>query len=130
MTNPIDKLNSEDLPYLERVDELDHLRIVRLKGAMDQNVVPLLSERIAKNREREGIVIDKNVLIDYKLVTHVDTAAIAFHLVRLKEYEAAGRSIGFINVSDQLKNLLDMFKQTNTFKIYSSEEEAVAECNI
>ena len=119
----------EQPPYLESLDELEKVRIARLKGNIDQEMVPIIEQRIEDNRKKEGMIIDKNIIIDYARVDKVDTAAIAFHLVRLKETEAAGKRVGFINVSEQLKAMLDMFKQGATFRIYASEEEAISELN-
>lgn len=123
------KKQKEKPPYLDRMDEYEKVTVARLVGKIDQSMVPIIEARIQENRKREGIKIDKNILIDYAKVTYVDTAAIAFNLVRLKEVEAHGKKVGFINPSDELKTLLDMFKQTDAFKIYDSEEEALEELN-
>lgn len=114
--------------YLERIDQMEKVQIVRLKGDIDQNMVPVIEARIRENRKREGVVIDKNIIIDYAHVGRTDSAAIAFHMVRLKEIEAAGHKVGFININQQVKTYLDMFKQSQTFKIYGSEE-AIKELN-
>ena len=124
------KRQREKPPYLDRIDELEYVRIARMKGNIDQGMVPVIEQRIQDNRKRQGGVnIDKNILIDYAKVGNVDTAAIAFNMVRLKEIQAHGRKIGFINVSDQLKTLLDMFKQSDCFQIYPSEEAAIQALN-
>lgn len=127
--NPFKKKTTQQPPYLDRIDELDHVRIARLKGNIDQTMVPVIEARIQENRKQEGVKIDKNIIIDYAQVNKIDTAAIAFNLVRLKEIEAAGHKIGFINASDQLKVLLDMFKQSDAFQLYNTEEEAIDALN-
>ncbi|MBZ0165767.1 MAG: STAS domain-containing protein [Candidatus Omnitrophica bacterium] len=114
--------------YLDRIDELKKVDVIRLKGVMDRSVIPLIEERIQLNR-KAGSTIDKNVLIDYALVEDVDTATVAFHLVRLKEYEAKGFKIGFLNPSRKLRHLLDMFKQDEAFQIYATEADALRELN-
>ena len=113
---------------MESIEELEHLSIVRLKGNIDAEIIPFIEQRIQYNRKR-GSKIDKNVLIDYSQVDEVDTATIAFHLVRLKEYEERGYRIGFIHISNKLRVLLEMFNQLATFKIYTSESEAIQELN-
>jgi len=119
---------SDKPEYLDRIDELDNLSIVRLKGNMDQAMIPVIEERIRVNR-KAGSKIEKNILVDYKLVEKVDSAAVAFHLVRLKEYEAKGYKIGFINPSDELNTYLGMYHLCDAFKTYKSEQEAVNELN-
>lgn len=115
-------------PYLDRIDELEKLSIVRLKGNIDQSMIPTIDSRINENR-KAGSKIDKNVILDFLQVEHVDSATIAFHLIRLKEYQEKGFKVGFLNVTQELNTLLDLFKETVTFKIYSNEEEAVKELN-
>jgi len=119
---------SEKPEYLASLDELEKVSIVRLKGNIDQAMIPVIEDRIQANR-KAGSVIDKNVLVDYKQVEKVDSAAVAFHLVRLKEYEAKGFKIGFVNTSEELKVFLDMFQLSDAFKIYASEEDAINELN-
>jgi len=74
-------------------------------------------------------IIDKNILVDYAKVGKIDSAGIAFHLIRLKEYEAKGFKIGFINASDELCAYLNMFKLTGAFRIYDNEAQALSELN-
>jgi anti-anti-sigma factor len=119
---------SEKPQYLDRIDELEKVSIVRLKGSIDQAMIPVIENRIQANR-KAGSIIDKNVIVDYKQVEKVDSAAVAFHLVRLKEYEAKGFKIGFLNPSEELKVFLGMFQLSEAFKIYASEENAINELN-
>src|SRR5262245_42693694 len=53
----------EDLPYLDRIDELERVTIVRLKGEITRDMIPTIERRIQDNR-RMGSKIDKNVLVD------------------------------------------------------------------
>ena len=122
------KSKSEKPPYLERIDELAKVSIVRLKGKIERDMIPLIDVRIEKNR-RAGSQIDKNVLIDFAKVVDVDSATIAFHLLRLKEYEEKGFKIGFINLIDEMNALVSMFKESKSFRIYVSEEEALKDLN-
>lgn len=120
--------DNDDLPYLETIEELEKVSVIRLKGNIDRTIIPVIEERIQLNR-KAGSTIDKNVLVDYAKVENVDTATIAFHLIRLKEYEQKGYKIGFIHLTEQLRHLLDMFKQNASFQIYESEEKALKELN-
>ena len=126
MTKFFKKGPKDKPPYLDRIEESPRLSIVRLKGRIDQAMVPVIDARIKANR-KAGSKIDKNVLLDFAKVEHVDSATIVFHLIRLKEYEEKGFKIGFINVTDELKTMLEIYKENDAFKIYSSEAEAVRE---
>ena len=118
----------EKPPYLERIDELEKVSIVRLKGRIDQAMIPVVESRIKENR-RHGSKIDKNVLLDFAKVDHVDSATIAFQIIRLREYQAKGFKTGFINISNEMRALLDIFKENEEFKIFASEDEAMKELN-
>jgi len=118
----------EKPPYLERIDELEKMDIVRLKGRLDQNMVPVVEARIKDNRSH-GSTINKNVAIDFSNVEHVDSSLIASHLIHLKEYQEKGYEIGLINVTDELRSLLDIYNEGEAFRIFSSEDEAVKELN-
>lgn len=122
-------MNKSKPIYLDRIDEWDHVDIIRLQGNIDREVIPLIDARIDQNR-RAGSRIDKNVVVDYAKVLDVDSATIAFHLVRLKEYEAVGFKVGFLNPSIKLRTLLNMFRQHEAFQIYQSEQEALAALNV
>ena len=115
-------------PYLEKIDEFGKLQIVRLKGDMDQSMIPIVEKRIQDNR-KNGDTIDHNILLDFKNVGRVDSSAIAFHLIHLKEYQAKTFMIAFINLSKEHLSLLEIFRQDHLFKIYQSEELAVQELN-
>ena len=122
------KHNKEKPIYLERIDELKMVSIVRLKGRIDQTTIPVIDSRIKENR-RAGSTIDKNVLLDFSKVEHVDTATIAYHMFRLKEYQEKGFKTGFINMTTEMKVLIDMFKENEEFMVFASEDEAVRELN-
>ena len=104
------------------------MEIVRLKGRIDQNMIPIIEARIKDNRSH-GSKIDRNVVLDFSKVEHVDSALVASHLIRLKEYQEKGYEIGLINVTEELRALLDIFKEGKAFRIFSSEDEAVKELN-
>ncbi len=120
------KTKKEKPPYLERIDELEKLSIIRLKGLITRDMVPIIEMRIQENR-KEGSGIDKNVLVDFALVEDVDSSTIAFHLVHLEEYRARGFKVGFININKEFKDLLDIFKKNDKFKVFANEKEAVKE---
>ncbi len=115
--------------YLERIDEFPSVDIIRLKGRIDQTTIPAVESRIQENRQTEGTVIDKNVVVDFLLVDHVDSATIAFHMIHLREFQEKGFRIGFINVHREMKVFIEMFEAMDAFKIFASEEEALKELN-
>jgi len=123
------KENTEEHPpYLERIDELEKVSIVRLKGEITREIIPVIEGRIQNNR-RMGSRIDKNVIIDFAKVVDVDSATVAFHVIHLEEYHQQGFEMAFINLNDEMRVLLQMFKKNAPIKTYPSEDEAVRDLN-
>lgn len=114
--------------YIESIDHLEYLDIIRLKGAVDQTVIPVIAKRIQLNRN-EGGTIDKNILLDFKNVTNIDSATIAFNVVSLKEYQQKNYKLALVNISEAHRVLLQMFKQSETFAIYDDEKKAIDDLN-
>ena len=115
-------------PYLERIDELEKVSIVRLKGRITHTMIPVIELRVQANR-RAGSKIDKNVLLDFAKVDDVDSSTIAFHIIQLEEYHQQGFEVGFININEEFKNLLDVFQENGKFKVFITEAEAVQVLN-
>jgi anti-anti-sigma regulatory factor len=118
------KPRKEKPPYLERIDIFEKLEIVRLKGRLDHEVIPIVEARIRENRSM-GSTIEKNLLLDFALVDHVDSALIASHVLHLSEYQAKGLTIAFINVTTEWRALVGIFKENGEFKVFESEDEAI-----
>lgn len=122
------KRKQKTLPYLERIDELEKVSVVRLKGLITREMIPVIQARIQANR-RMGSKIDKNVIVDFAKVLDVDSATVAFHIIHLEEFHKNGFEIGFININEEMKVLLDMFKENVKFQVFVSEKEAVKALN-
>ena len=122
------KRKKEKPSYLERIDEMDKLSIVRLKGRITRDTIPTIDSRIKANRAA-GETIDKNVVLDFARVDDVDSATVAFHIIHLKEFHAKGFEVGFINLNEEMKALVELFRENGTFKVFMSEAEAVQALN-
>ncbi len=121
------KKKREKPPYLDRIDVLEKMEIVRLKGRLDHEMIPIVEARIKENRAM-GSKIEKNILLDFAKVEHVDSALIASHILHLNEYQDKGFTIAFLNVTNEWHALVGIFKN-GKFKVYTSEEEAVRDLN-
>ncbi|MDP2652623.1 MAG: STAS domain-containing protein [Candidatus Omnitrophota bacterium] len=126
---PFVKKRKEETPsYLERIDELEKVSIVRLKGKITRDLVPMIEERIRENR-RAGSAIDKNVIVDFSRVVDVDSSTVAFHVIHLNEYRAKGFEVALIHPNAEMKGLLEVFKDNAPFKVFATEAEAVKALN-
>jgi anti-anti-sigma factor len=119
-----DSVNLLHLPFVDKFEEIRHVRILRFKGAIDTDILPDIL-KLKNKLEKHGDIKKNNVLIDFKKITHVDSAAIAVLLILLSELKEHDKKLGLINVTEELKNMLDIFKAGKVFMIFDSEEEAL-----
>jgi anti-anti-sigma factor len=117
-------INQLHLPNIDTFEEVGNVRIMRFKGVLDSRMVPEIL-KIKKQLEKIGDSNRHNVLIDFKKVTSVDSAAIAVLLIKLAELKRHDKKLGLIHVNKQLKTLLDIFKTGELFVIFDSEEAAM-----
>jgi len=111
------------LPFIDKSEDLDGLRIIRLKGSIDMTTIPAI-EKIWNSREKYGL-IDKNLLLDFKNVEHVDSSTIAALIRALSEIKHEHRKLVLVNINDKLKDLLTILNLNNFFCVYDSEGKAV-----
>ena len=119
--NSINRLN---LSFVDKFEEVRNVRILRFKGSIDSTILPDIL-KMKKQMEKHGDINNNNVLIDFKKITHVDTAAIAALLIELSELKKHDRKLGLINVTEKVKNMLNIFKADKLFFIFDSEEAAL-----
>jgi len=117
-------INQLQLPFIDKFEEVRNVRILRFKGSIDSKIVPEIL-KIKYLIEKQGDINKNNVIVDFKKVTNIDSAAIAVLLIRLSELKHHNKKLGLINVTDQLKILLDIFKTGKLFIIFDSEEAAL-----
>lgn len=123
-TLSFNSINLLHLHFIDTFEEVRNVRILRFKGSIDSKIVPEILE-IKDQIEKQGDINKNNVIVDFKKVTNVDSAAIAVLLIRLSELKHHNRTLGLINVTEQLKILLDIFKTGELFIIFDSEEAAL-----
>ena len=79
--NNINKLN---LSFVDKYEVVDNVRVMRLKGSIDNETIPKIlkiKEQIQKNKDIDAM----NILIDLKKVTYADSAALAALVIRVSE---------------------------------------------
>jgi len=115
--------------FVEVAEEGKNIRIVRLKGPIDMLTIPGIEKfvRVARRKKR---ISKKNILIDFKNVTHVDSSTIAMLLEAISELKHEKYRLILINLTKQLKSLLEILKIERQFYICDSEEKAIQELTI
>lgn len=113
------------LSFRDKIEEYDNLMIFRLKGSIDMTTVPEI-EKVWDDRMKSGL-LNKNILVDFKNVKHVDSSTIAGLVKVLFDIKHEKRKLVLVNISNELRDMLAISELDNVFSIYDSEEKAIAD---
>ena len=106
------------------LEDYPTIRIVRLRGPIDQTTVSEL-ERFRKWVGRHRGFKLKNVLLDFRSVTSVDTSAIAEIIQHVSELKSAHFRLGAINLKEEVRSMFQVLKVEKLVVFYNNESEAV-----
>ena len=109
---------------IEALEDYPTIRIVRLRGPIDQTTVSEL-ERFRKWVGRHRGFKLKNVLLDFRSVTHVDTSAVAEIIQHVSELKTAHFKLGAINLNEEVQSMFQVLKVDTLVIFYKNESEAV-----
>lgn len=110
--------------YLDTIEDKGNVFLVRLKGDLDMNV-------LSGDREKMTAVIEamnlytKNILVDFKKVSHTDSATVAALMGRLLDIEKKKKRLGLFNIPQHFRNLIEVLKVEHNFTIFDSEPAAL-----
>jgi stage II sporulation protein AA (anti-sigma F factor antagonist) len=98
--------------------------VVRIGGEMDLAVAEYIRQEIDRRFSREGA---KNILLDLKGVTFMDSSGLGVVLGRYKKVAAIGGRMAIIHVAPQVKRVLDVAGVNKLMDYFRSEQQALAE---
>ena len=117
--------NEGDAPFsIAALEDYPTIRIVRLRGSIDQTTVSEL-ERFRKWVAKHRGFKHKHVLLDFRNVTHVDTAAVAEIIQHVSELKTAHFRLGAINLTEDVRSMFQVLKVEKLVTFYDNESEAV-----
>lgn len=111
-------------PFIEKIEDLDNIHIVRLKGPIDMATIPQVEKHVEWVHEKHG-PIDKHLLLNFEKVDHVDSSTCAMLVSALSELKKSHHRLLLVSLSPRLKSMLYITKLRQLFSIYDSEEEAI-----
>ena len=115
----------EDAPLsISAVEDYPTLRIIRLRGPVDQTTVSEL-ERFRKWVGRHPGFKQKHILLDFKNVTHMDTAAVAEIMQAVSELKSEHYRVGVIHLQEMYRDMLKMLRVERWVVFYDNESEAL-----
>lgn len=110
----------QPLLCIKEIKRLENLTIVRFKGSIDSSTIPDI-EKYEKNE------LDRNILLDFKDVSHIDTSTVATLILLLNDLKKSHRKLGIINATEQLISVLTIERVGTLIHIYKDEKEALRE---
>ncbi len=114
--------NGNILSYIKEVKEIDGLAIVRLKGTIDFRTIPGIRANIGS---RINKYLDMDILLDFKEVTRVDSAALASLIQLLNELKKRNRKLGIVNMTSVLREYLKITNLEFAVQVYKSQKNAL-----
>ena len=118
------KANGSLPDEIDALEDRGHVQIIRFKGVLDKTTLPDDSAWGNQYIE-EHHLLDKNILVDFRKVERVDSAALAVCLMRLQQFKKHGHKIALINVPENFRRLAEIEKISDEIVVYPSEEAAL-----
>lgn len=118
--------NKDEMPPFSilAVEDYPTIRIVRLRGSLDQTTVSEL-ERFRKWVSHHRGFKHKHVLLDFKNVTHADTAAVAQVVQAVSELKTAHFRLGAIHLSEEVRSMFQVLQVEKWVDVYDNESTAL-----
>ena len=111
--------------FIDEIIDMGKVQIVRLKGPIDMYTIPNIEKLLQKAKKNQGF-FKKNILLDFKTVLHVDSSTVAMLLEVLSYIKHEHHKLALVNVSVNLKAIIDIDKLSDTFAVFESEKEALS----
>ncbi|MFT5207932.1 MAG: anti-anti-sigma factor [Candidatus Omnitrophota bacterium] len=109
------------------LEERDNFYILHMKGAIVSSTLGELRHQvdvIAKEHNifnRGGL----KIIIDYAEVSDVDSATVANVIKRLDRLHDLGHNVAFVNLPEEMKVLIQMYKVESLFQIHTDIDTAM-----
>ena len=114
-----------DAPFsIAALEDYPTIRIVRLRGPIDQTTVSELERFLKWVAKRKGFK-HKNVLLDFRHVTQVDTSAVAEIIQHVSELKSAHFRLGAIHLNEEVRSMFQVLKVDKLVIFFDNESEAV-----
>ena len=112
--------------FIREIVDIHGVRVVRLQGPVGKEIGQ--QEHAAEEAaERTEGVFERSVLFDFKETTDWDSSTLAYLVQALRRRMSVRARVGIINPSPQLVAELEIARLQGFFRIFASEDEAIAE---
>jgi processive 1,2-diacylglycerol beta-glucosyltransferase len=108
--------------YIKEIKEIDSLVIIKLQGYIDSHTIPIIRDNFSDKIKK---YLDKNILLDLKEVTHVDSSTLASLVQLLNELKKRNRKLGIVNTTFVLREYLKITNLESVVQVYKSQTDAL-----
>jgi anti-anti-sigma factor len=109
--------------FIDSMEDYPHLKMIRLKGNLDKTTIGEMRYFRDKAKKHHEL-LNKNILLDFRNVEHVDSAAIAELLQILKELKQKNYKLALMYVSPTLKSMLQILNLDEVLEVFDTEKKA------
>ena len=102
--------------------EIQGVKLLTIEGEVDLNSSPQLREVFC------GLIAkgETKFIVDFKSVSYVDSSGLATLIEMVQRLKKNQGTVSLIQLSDKVRNLFEITKLDKLFKIYNTQEEAMA----
>jgi anti-anti-sigma factor len=118
------KTNISLPPFIESIEERDKVRIIHLRGDIVRENIPEI-ERFRNDLVSAKGSKSKNMILDFKKVTDVDSATLATVILQVQEMKKKHHRVGLANINAEMRGMIEIFKVKDQFLVFNSVEKAV-----
>ena len=111
---------------IRALEDIRGVKVIRLRGPVGRDIGSE-AEAADEAAARTDGVFTRPVLFDFKEATDVDSATVAYLIRALRRRVAAHVAVGVVNGPPKLVAELEITRVEPLFRLFRTEEEAIAE---
>jgi hypothetical protein len=111
---------------IRAIEDIRGVRVVRLRGSAGRDIGPEADAADDAAAKTPGL-FERPLLFDFKEATDVDSATVAYLVRALRRRIAAHVPVGIVNAPPKLVAELKISRIEPLFRVFRTEEEALAE---
>ena len=104
------------------VPRQDSLNVLPLKGEIDLNVSPAITDSLNAMTEKQP----ERIVIDLSHATYIDSAGLAALIIAMREVESYGGKFFLTGLNETVRSVLESSRLEQIFRIFPDVDAALA----
>jgi len=110
------------MSFIKEIKDVSNVSIIRLAGSIDANSIPTIRNNF---KNKIMYLLDRNILLDLKEVTRIDSSALASFLEILNLLKRKHKKLALVNIGPVIMEYIKIAKLGPIIHIYETMEEAL-----